>query len=215
MFWWEPRLIVGAQLERVSWAARCICCDLHSGMWWHHKAWCQWMERKYRGRHSKKDDAWVSSWKQEERKWMKDDMVTYSKCLRQRMRKTWTLPLQFFVREWILSSKKKIAVIAWAHTEEQWRRDRTLQATRSFLITCHCFWVLIYKLVFSRTRPEMPSFLWFLYRVINCVLCFAINLFINNVFQFYVPYAYVETHMHANYLFLANSCNKQIWITSY
>ena len=32
-----------------------------------------------------KDDAWVSSWKQEERKWMKDDMVTYSKCLRQRM----------------------------------------------------------------------------------------------------------------------------------
>ena len=54
MFWWEPRLIVGAQLERVSWAARCICCDLHSWMWWHHKAWCQWMERKYRGRHSKK-----------------------------------------------------------------------------------------------------------------------------------------------------------------
>ena len=33
------------------------------------------MERKYRGRHSKKDEAWVSSWKQEERKWMKDDMV--------------------------------------------------------------------------------------------------------------------------------------------
>ena len=46
------------------------------------------MERKYPGRHSKKDDAWVSSWKQEERKWMKDDMVTYSKCPRQRMRKT-------------------------------------------------------------------------------------------------------------------------------
>ena len=38
------------------------------------------MERKYRGKQLKKDDAWVSSWKQEERKWMKDDMVTYSKC---------------------------------------------------------------------------------------------------------------------------------------
>ena len=24
MFWWESRIIVGAQLERVSWAARCI-----------------------------------------------------------------------------------------------------------------------------------------------------------------------------------------------
>ena len=70
-------------------------------MWWHHKAWCQWMERKYRGKHLKKDDAWVSSWKQEERKWMKDDMVTYSKCPRQRMRTTWTLPLRFFVRECI------------------------------------------------------------------------------------------------------------------
>ena len=77
-FWWEPRLIVGAQLKRVSWAARCIWWDLHSWMWWHHKAWCQWMERKYRGRRLKKDDAWVSSWKQKERKWMKDDMVTYS-----------------------------------------------------------------------------------------------------------------------------------------
>ena len=32
MFWWELRLIVGAQLERVSWAARCICCDLHHGL---------------------------------------------------------------------------------------------------------------------------------------------------------------------------------------
>ena len=36
------------------------------------------MERnEYRGRHSKNDDAWVSSWKQGERKWMKNDMVTY------------------------------------------------------------------------------------------------------------------------------------------
>ena len=52
------------------------------------------------------DDAWVSSWKQEERKWMKDDMVTYSKCQRQRMRTTWTLPLQFFVRECILTRKR-------------------------------------------------------------------------------------------------------------
>ena len=32
------------------------------------------MERKYRGKQLKKDDAWVSSWKQEERKWMKDGM---------------------------------------------------------------------------------------------------------------------------------------------
>ena len=30
--------------------------------------------RKYRGKHLKKDDAWVSSWKQEGRTWMKDDM---------------------------------------------------------------------------------------------------------------------------------------------
>ena len=124
MFWWKPRLIVGAQLERVSWAAKCIGCDLHSWMWWHYKAWCQWMERKYRGRHSKKDDAWVSSWTHEERKWMKDDMVTYSKCPKQRMRKTWTFPLQFFVRECILTRKKKSAVIAWAHTMGQGRWDR-------------------------------------------------------------------------------------------
>ena len=56
---------------------------------------------------------------------MKDDMVSNSKCQRQQMRKTWTLPLQFFVKEWILTRKKKIVVIAWAHTVEQWRRDRT------------------------------------------------------------------------------------------
>ena len=54
---------------------------------------------------------------------MKDDMVTYSKCPRQRMRKTWTLPLQFFVRECILT-RKKIKVIAWAHTVGQGQRDR-------------------------------------------------------------------------------------------
>ena len=51
-----------------------------------------------------------------ERRWMKDDMETYSKCLRQRMRKTWTLPLQFFLKEHILTRKKKIAVIVWAHS---------------------------------------------------------------------------------------------------
>ena len=66
------------------------------------------MERKYRGKQLKKDDAWVTSWKQEERKWMKDDMVTYSKCPGQRMRTTWTLQLQFFVRECILTRKRKI-----------------------------------------------------------------------------------------------------------
>ena len=55
---------------------------------------------------------------------MKDNMAAYSKCPRQRMRKTWTLPLQFFVREWILTRKKKIAVITWAHTVGQGRRDR-------------------------------------------------------------------------------------------
>ena len=31
------------------------------------------------GMHSRKSDAWISSWKQEERKWMKDGMATYSK----------------------------------------------------------------------------------------------------------------------------------------
>ena len=55
---------------------------------------------------------------------MKDDMVTYSKCSRQRMGKTWYLPLQFFVKECILTRKKKIAVIAWAHTVLQRWRDR-------------------------------------------------------------------------------------------
>ena len=78
--------------------------------------------RKYRGKHLKKDDAWVSSWKQEGWTWMKDDMVTYSKCPRQRMRTTWTLPLRFFVRECILTRKRKIAVISWVHTVGQRRR---------------------------------------------------------------------------------------------
>ena len=32
------------------------------------------------------------------------------------MRTTWTLPLQFSAREWILTRKKKITVITWAHT---------------------------------------------------------------------------------------------------
>ena len=54
--------------------------------------------------------------RQEEREWMRDEMVTYSKCPRQWMRTTWTLPLQFFMKEYILTKKKKIAVIAWAHT---------------------------------------------------------------------------------------------------
>ena len=40
------------------------------------------------------------------------------------MRKTWTLPLQFFVRECILTRKKMIAVIAWAHAVGQGRQDR-------------------------------------------------------------------------------------------
>ena len=92
-------------------------------MWWHPKAWCQWMERKYRGRHSKKDDARVSSWKQEERKWTRDDMVTYSKCPRQRMKKTWTLHCSF--REGMdIDKEEEIAVIAWAHTVGQWQWDR-------------------------------------------------------------------------------------------
>ena len=56
---------------------------------------------------------------------MKDDMVTYSIGPRQRMKKTWTLSLQFFVKEYILArKKKKIAVITWAHTVGQGRQDR-------------------------------------------------------------------------------------------
>ena len=55
---------------------------------------------------------------------MKDDMVTHSKWPRKRMKKTWTLPLQFFVRDCILTRKKKIAMIAWAHTVGQGRRDK-------------------------------------------------------------------------------------------
>ena len=47
---------------------------------------------------------------------MKDDMVTYSKCPRQRMRKTWTLPLQFFVEEHI--------TITHIDKEEEDRSDR-------------------------------------------------------------------------------------------
>ena len=56
---------------------------------------------------------------QEEQKLMKYDMVTYSKRPRQRMRKIWTLSVQFFVKEHILTRKKKIAVIVWAHTMGQ------------------------------------------------------------------------------------------------
>ena len=37
------------------------------GCEWHHNAWCQWVERKYR-ECTWKNDAWVSSWKQKERK---------------------------------------------------------------------------------------------------------------------------------------------------
>ena len=40
------------------------------------------------------------------------------------MRKTWTSPLQFFLKEHILTEKKKIAEIVWAHTVGQGRRDR-------------------------------------------------------------------------------------------
>ena len=50
---------------------------------------------------------------------MKDDMVTYSKCLRQRMRKKWTLPLQFLIKEHILTLKKKIAMIVSARTADK------------------------------------------------------------------------------------------------
>ena len=54
---------------------------------------------------------------------MKDDMVTYSKCPRQRMKTIWTLPLKFFVMECILTRKRKIAVIAWVHTISDWFRE--------------------------------------------------------------------------------------------
>ena len=37
------------------------------------------MVRDYRERHFEKDGAWVSSWKQEEWKWMKDGLGAYSK----------------------------------------------------------------------------------------------------------------------------------------
>ena len=50
-FWGKYRLIVGAQLERVSQAVGCVWPELHLWMSWHHKAWCQWMVRDYRGRH--------------------------------------------------------------------------------------------------------------------------------------------------------------------
>ena len=84
-----------------------------------------------------------------------------------------------------------------------------LQATRSFRITSNFIWVFIYKLVFPGTRPEQPSFLWFLYIVIKFVLCFTINVLII-FFQIHVRNLLNHTVMHVNYLFVANSCNKRL-----
>ena len=113
------RLIVGAQLERVIQAVGCVWPEFPLWIGWHHKTWCQWMVRDdYRGRHSKKDGARVSSWKQEEWKWMKDDLGVYSKYLRQQMKTIWTLSLQFFDKEHILTVKKKIEMIRSADTVE-------------------------------------------------------------------------------------------------
>ena len=131
MFWWESRLIIGAQLECVSWAARCIWCDLHSWMWWHQKAWCQLMERKYWGRYSKKDDAWVSSWKQEEQKWMKDDMVTYSKCFRgNRMGKTVRTQLSNLCSQGIVDVKR-ITRVCFVEGCANWIRISSSDISRS------------------------------------------------------------------------------------
>ena len=47
---------------------------------------CQWMVRDCRERHSKKGGVWVSSWKQEEWKWTKDDLGAYSKHSRPQMK---------------------------------------------------------------------------------------------------------------------------------
>ena len=62
MFWWEPRQIVGAQLERVSWAAGASaliyirgCDDFTSVM--------SVDGEEIPGKALKKDDVWVSSWK--------------------------------------------------------------------------------------------------------------------------------------------------------
>ena len=42
MFWWESQLIVDAlQQERVSWAGRCIWCELHLWMGWYREMSCQ------------------------------------------------------------------------------------------------------------------------------------------------------------------------------
>ena len=53
------------------------------------------MVMDYQEKHSKVDGAWVSSWKQEEWKRMKDGLGVYSKYLRQHMEIIWILPLRF------------------------------------------------------------------------------------------------------------------------
>ena len=49
---------------------------------------------------------------------MKDDLGAYSKHSRQQMKMIWTWPSRFFEKEYIVTMKKKIAVIVLVHTVE-------------------------------------------------------------------------------------------------
>ena len=77
------------------------------------------------------------------------------------MRKTWTLPLQFFVRKWILTRKKKIAVIAWAHTMGQWRQDRMAVENAVIMghIMGHIMWHIMWHIIWHMWHIEFKSVL--------------------------------------------------------
>ena len=48
------------------------------------------------------------------------------------MRTTWTLPLRFFVRECILTRKRKIAVIAWPRGNVETDNELRVSGGREF-----------------------------------------------------------------------------------
>jgi hypothetical protein len=68
------------------------------------KVWCCWMVRKCWGRHSKK--LMIKSGKQEDRKWMNDEMAVYFRYLMQRIKMNWIWPSRFFVLEHILTRNR-------------------------------------------------------------------------------------------------------------
>ena len=61
---------------------------------------------------------WVTSWKQEEQKRMRDDMAVYSRYLMQRMKMIWTLPLRFLAATHI--DKKEVIALVVCNMKFDW-----------------------------------------------------------------------------------------------